>query len=144
MSDFKIEVRPEPYRTRAGKKVYVVKDDGHHKFPFYCSDGCSRTIKGCVWETYTEAGGDIIGDWEEPPAPTSQPTSPGRMEVWVRFACAALTGHLFQMNDEIRRQSILQCAKEEGVTTAVFISQISAETADAMLSEYERRKGGTA
>lgn len=139
MSKFKIEVRPEPYRTRDGKKVFVVGTNGYHYCQFECSDGETRFEDGRYDDS--KRGFDIIGDWEKPPAPVA---SPDRMEVWRGFAEASLAGYLFQMSDDIRRQSILQCAKEDGVTTAVFISQISAEAADAMLAEYERRKGGGA
>lgn len=121
MDEFQIKVRPEPYRTRAGEKVFIVNNDNHQSYPFDGSDGLSRTIRGTV-HLYEESPGDIIGDWVDPPAPAA---SPDRMEVWVRFACAALDG-----GTDLKLKAPVSAAKS------------AIEIANIMTAEYERQKAG--
>jgi len=124
MSEFKIEVREKPYRTRAGEKVYVINFQNDMNYPFDCSDSRTRLANGMVWGGY-EAEHDIIGDWEDQPATAALPD---RMEVWLRFAAEIVSTAIprggfmdFPIDD---------CAKFAG------------KLADAMTAEYERRKGG--
>lgn len=131
MSEFQIKVRPEPYRTRAGGKVYVKEIYRGGRYPFYCSDGCSRSVNGEAWGI-KDRDFDIIGDWEDPTAPVA---SPDRMEVWLRFACAAMSGMLANPGDEGSGSYINNCSPE-GCAVAM------AHYADAGLAEYELRKGG--
>jgi len=56
------------YRTREGKIVQFVCDDGDDTFPLRASDGESRTREGQVW-TYQLGAQDIVAD-AEAPAPT--------------------------------------------------------------------------
>ena len=125
MSEFKIKVRPEPYRTRAGEKVFIVQNNGQPRFCFVGSDGSSRTAHGMIWNRSTDHPQDIIFVCLEPPAPVALPD---RMEVWLRFAAEIVSTAIprggfmdFPIDD---------CAKFAG------------KLADAMTAEYERRKGG--
>lgn len=125
MSEFKIKVRPEPYRTRNGGKTFAVQvHEGRLNYVKF-SDECSRHKKGWI-ESPTEPHElDIIGDWEDQPATAALPD---RMEVWLRFAAEIVSTAIprggfmdFPIDD---------CAKFAG------------KLADAMTAEYERRKGG--
>lgn len=141
MSEFQIKVRPEPYRTRAGEKVYVKEIYSGWTFPFYCSDNLNRTNDGSVWTDGPESPHDIIGDWEEPPAPAA---SPDRMEVWLRLACAALNAQISLLADTDCVSALSQLCKKEKINPVKATAFCAAEYADAMLAEYERRKGGGA